>query len=219
MTKSWKNVVAMCNESTTADGGGPVFPKPLKVKAAQTRFNEYIEFMKVHRNNKPSRNSGEDNEPFPELLQALEDLYDLDQSWKNATDDKRAMAVDAKVCDRAEGEAIREAGLGIYVRNKNKENENDEDDNPVSPTQKKTPGRRYCAGEEKMGNLENVFEKYAEKKEENKRRKLELEAHRLELEEKRLAAEQKEKQMQHQLMMAMITKLGGNIDSNDSNNI
>jgi hypothetical protein len=208
-TAAWNNVVEMCLEATTVEGG-PVFDKNLNVKSAKKRFLDYMSFMKSYRAKKPMFNSGGDNEPYPDILRALEDLYDLYDSFKNASEEKRSTVVDARARDRVEGEAIRNASLGIFVAARSdEETENQNDNIPAvasGGTNKATkPGRRQSlgrnsAGENNIQSLENIFEKYTKEKEESKRRRLEIEERKVALEEKRV-------EQHHQMMMTLIGEL------------
>jgi hypothetical protein len=71
--------------------------------------------MKKYRVTKCTHNSGGNNEFFSDNLRALEDLYDLHDSFKNMTTEKKASAANARARDRAEGDAIRDASLGSLV--------------------------------------------------------------------------------------------------------
>jgi hypothetical protein len=208
-TTSWMNVVSHCNDSTT-DGKSPVFAKGINVKAVKKRFSEYVAFMKAYREKNEKFKTGCDNEAFPELLQGLEDLFDLHESWKNQSDKKRASAVDARARDRAEGEAIRQAGLGLFVAAAAENNEND-DPSPSNSNEKKKGGRRlsgrFSAGENQQQSMEALFQKYSKEKEETKRRRIELEQERLVLERQRIEEARAERDMQHQLMMTLINHL------------
>jgi hypothetical protein len=207
-TAAWNNVVEMCLESTTVDGG-LVFDKNLNVKSAKKRFQEYLSFMKAYRAKKPLFNSGGDNEPYPDILQALEDLYDLHESFKNETEDKRSTVAEARARDRVEGEAIRNASLGIFVAARGSSDEEKENDNfPAAVsvgTKAAKPGRRQSfgrnsAGENSIQSLESIFEKYTKEREESKRRRMEIEERRVALEEKRV-------EQHHQMMMTLISEL------------
>jgi hypothetical protein len=171
-----------------------------------------------HESLSPKKNekfkTGCDNEAFPELLQGLEDLLDLHESWKNQSDQKRASAVDAHARDRTEGEAIREAGLGLFVAAAEAENnENNENNNPTpcNSNEKKTGGRRlsgrFSAGENQHQSMEASFQKYLKEKEETKCRRIELEQERLALEKQRIEEARIGREMQHQLMMTLINQL------------
>jgi hypothetical protein len=59
--------------------------------------------MEEYRKKKPLFNSGGDNEPFPDILRALEDLFDLSESFKNDSDEKHASVANAKARDHAKG--------------------------------------------------------------------------------------------------------------------
>jgi hypothetical protein len=149
-TTAWTNVVEMMFDTKTADGK-KVFEKKMSngaaIRSAKKRLKQYIKFMKNYRATKPTHNSGGDNEPFSDNLRALEDLYDLHESFKNASTEKQAAAADARARDRAEGDAIREASLGLYVASRKEEEDDNEkeNDNPddapaassAHPTKKK----------------------------------------------------------------------------------
>jgi hypothetical protein len=227
-TPAWKNVVEMMLETKTADGK-KVFEKKMSVggaiKSAKKRLRQYIKFMKNYRATKPAFNSGGDNEPFSDNLRALEDLYDLYESFKNASTEKQAAAADARARDRAEGDAIREASLGLYVASREEEDDDDhekENDNPddapaassARPTKKNnrrqssgSGGGRYSAGEESYQKIESLFKKYTDDKKEDKRRCLEYNERRLALEEKRAEDERAARLMNHEMMMSLIANL------------
>jgi hypothetical protein len=95
----------------TSDDGKLVFGKLLTVKLAKKCFAEYLSFMEEYRKKKPLFNSGGDHEPYPDILRALEDLFDLHESFKNTLEEKQAAVADARARNHAEGDAIREAGL------------------------------------------------------------------------------------------------------------
>jgi hypothetical protein len=153
-TTAWTNVVEMCLESTD-DDGKPVFGKSLTIKSAKKRFAEYFSFMEDYRKKKPLFNSGGDNEPYPDILRALEDLFDLHESFKNTLEEKRSAVADAKARDRAEGDAIREASLGLFVASREeKENDNQADEAAGGSGTKKS-GRRQSFGGRNSGGESN----------------------------------------------------------------
>jgi hypothetical protein len=78
-TTSWMNVVSHCNDSTP-DGKSPVFAKGINVKAVKKCFSKYVAFMKAYHEKNEKFKTGCDNKAFPELLQGLEDLFDLHES-------------------------------------------------------------------------------------------------------------------------------------------
>jgi hypothetical protein len=212
-TAAWNNVVEMCLEATTVDGG-LVFDKNLNVKSAKKRFQEYLTFMKSYRAKKPLFNSGGDNELYPDLLQALEDLYDLHESFKNESEDKHSTVAEARARDRVEGEAIRNASLGIFVAARGSSDEEKENDTAPAAvlvgTNKaaKNAARhqsfgRNSAGENSIQSLESIFEKYTKEREESKHRRMEIEERRVALEEKRV-------EQHHQMMMTLISELTKN---------
>jgi hypothetical protein len=102
----------MTFDTKNADGS-KVFKKVMTteaaIKSAKNRLALYLEFMKNYRATKPTHNSGGDNEPYSEILNGLEDLYDLHESFKNMTTKKRTAAADTRMRERAEGDAIRDA--------------------------------------------------------------------------------------------------------------
>jgi hypothetical protein len=176
--------------------------------------------MKKYRATKPAFNSGGDNEPFSDNLRALEDLYNLHESFKNALTEKQAAAANARACDRAEGDAIRDASLGLYVTTGEGEDDDDkkENDNPVTPAALSRPTKknnrrqslgsgRHSAGEEGYQTIETLFKKYADDKNKDKRRHLEYNECRLALEEKRAKDDHASRQMQHEMLMLLITNL------------
>jgi hypothetical protein len=71
----------------------------------------------------------------------LEDLYNLHESFKNTTTEKKNSAADARAHDRAEGDAICDASPGLFVAlrdggtSKEEEQQNKENNNPPE-----TPG-------------------------------------------------------------------------------
>jgi hypothetical protein len=93
--------------------------------------------MKKYRATKPTHNSGGDNKLFSDNLRALEDLYDLHESFKNTTNEKKTSAADARARDRAEGDAIRDASLGLFVAasdgGTSEDDDEKENDNPETP--------------------------------------------------------------------------------------
>jgi hypothetical protein len=115
---AWTNVVEMTFE-TTLPTGKKVFPKKIStdaaIKSCKKRLADYVDFMKKYHATKPTHNSGGDNELFSDNLRALEDLYHLHESFKNTTNEKKTSAADARARDRAEGDAIRDASLGLFV--------------------------------------------------------------------------------------------------------
>jgi hypothetical protein len=180
--------------------------------------------MKNYRATKPTHNSGGDNEPFSDNLRALEDLYDLHESFKNASTEKQAAAADARARDRAEGDAIREASLGLYVASCEEEGDDNEkeNDNPddapapssAHPTKKNnrrqssgSGGGRYSAGEDSYQKIESLFQKYTDEKKEDKCRCLEYNECRLALDEKRAEDEHAACMMNHEMMMSLIANL------------
>jgi hypothetical protein len=210
-TTAWTNVVEMCLESTS-DDGKPVFGKSLTVKSAKKRFAEYLSFMEEYRKKKPLFNSGGDNEPYPDILRALEDLFDLHESFKNTSEEKRAAVADAKARDRAEGDAIREASLGLFVASREeKENDNQADDAAGGSGKKngrrQSFGGRNSGGENNHQMVEAIFQKYAEEKKEEKRRRMDFNERRIALEEKRAEDERASRAMQHEMMMTLISHL------------
>jgi hypothetical protein len=82
---------------------------------------------------------GGNNELFSDNLRALEDLYDLHDSFKNTTTEKKASAADARARDRAKGDAIRDASLGLFVSSRDggtsdeEEQQDKENNNPETP--------------------------------------------------------------------------------------
>jgi hypothetical protein len=141
-TTAWTNVVEMTFE-TTLPTGKKVFPKKIStdaaIKSCKKRLADYVDFIRKYRATKPTHNSGGDNELFSDNLRALEDLYDLHESFKNTTTEKKTSAADARARDRAEGDAIRDASLGLFVSSRNggtsdeEEQQDKENDNPENP--------------------------------------------------------------------------------------
>jgi hypothetical protein len=214
--------------------GSKVFKKVMMteaaIKSAKNRLTLYLEFMKNYRATKPTHNSGGDNEPYSEILDGLEDLYDLHESFKNTTTEKRTAAADTRMRERAEGDAIRNASLGLFVAARNNEEQmdeeevveqpNNENDNPnpvavsVATTKKKNNRRmssgsgHTSAGEADYQMVESIFKKYyTEEKKEEKRCRMEYNERRLALEEQRAADERASRQMQHDMMMSLIANL------------
>jgi hypothetical protein len=209
-TTSWMNVVAHCNDSTT-DGKPPVFGTGINMLAVKKHFSEYIAFMKAYREKNVKVKTGCDkNKAFLELLQGLlEDLFDFHESWKNQSDQKHASTVDARARDRAKGEAIRQAGLGLFIA---AEAENNENDNPTpSNSNEKKGGHRlsgcFSAGENQQQSMEDLFQKHSKEKEETKRHHIKLEQERFSLEKQRIEEAHVGREMQHQLMMTLINQL------------
>jgi hypothetical protein len=233
-TMSWTNVIEMTLDTKKADGT-KVFPKKMStgaaIKSAKKHLNKYLAFMKNYRATKPTHNSGGDNEPYLEILNGLEDLYDLYESFKNSTTEKRAAAADTRMRERAQGDAIRDASLGLFVTAHNNEEEEDDDDelvnnendNPdpvpavsVATTTKNkrnkhrvsTGSGRTSTGETNYQMIESIFKKYTdEKKEEKWRRTMEYNERQIALKEQRAANDCASRQMQHNMMMSLITHL------------
>jgi hypothetical protein len=231
-TTAWTNVVEMTFE-TTLPTGKKVFPKKIStdaaIKSCKKRLADYVDFIRKYRATKPTHNSGGDNELFSDNLRALEDLYDLHESFKNTTTEKKTSAADARARDRAEGDAIRDASLGLFVSSRNggtsdeEEQQDKENDNPENPaaaaSQKKnrrvssgSSSGRFSVGEADYQTMQSVFKKYNEEKRDEKRRKMDLYERRLALEEKRADDDRAARQMQHEVMMTLIARL------NDNNN-
>jgi hypothetical protein len=99
-TTAWTNAIKMTFE-TTMPNGEKVFPKKIStdaaIKSAKKRLADYVDFMKKYRATKCTHNSGGDNELFSDNLRALEDLYDLHDSFKNTTTEKKSF------CRRCQG--------------------------------------------------------------------------------------------------------------------
>jgi hypothetical protein len=95
-------------------------------------------------------NSGGDNELFSDNLRALEDLYDLHESFKNTTNEKKNFCrrCPGRACDRAEGDAIREASLGLFVAacDGGIEKENNNPETPAAAASTKKNNRRVSSG-------------------------------------------------------------------------
>jgi hypothetical protein len=94
-TTAWTNVVEMTFE-TTLPTGKKVFSKKISttdaaIKSCKKRLADYVDFMKKYRATMPTHNSGGDNELFSDNLRALEDLYDLHESFKNTTNEKKIL--------------------------------------------------------------------------------------------------------------------------------
>jgi hypothetical protein len=137
---------------------------------------------------------------FSDNLRALEDLYDLHESFKNMTNKKKTSAADAWAHDRAEGDAIRDASLGLFVAARDggtseddDEKENDNPETPATAALKKKNSRRvssgsagcHSTGKSNHQIVESLFKKYTDEKKEEKRRRMEFNERRLALEEKR----------------------------------
>jgi hypothetical protein len=169
--------------------------------------------MEEYRKKKPLFNSGGDNKPYPDILHALEDHFDLHESFKNTLEEKHAAVADAKACDRAEGDVIREASLGLYVASREeKENDNQADDAAGGSGKKngrrQSFGGRNSGGESNHQMVEAIFQKYAEEKKEEKCRRMEFNECRIALEEKHAEDERgASRAMQHEVMMTLISHL------------
>jgi hypothetical protein len=226
-TAAWMNVVEMTSKRRCRTEK-KFFKKKIStdaaIKSAKKRLAEYVEFMKKYRATQPDFNSGGDNALYSDNLRALEDLYDLHESFKNTTTEKKASAADARARDRAEGDAIRDASLGLFVDLRDEggseedEENNKENDNPETPaaaaSKKKNSRRvssgsagRHSAGESNHQIVESIFKKYTDEKKEEKRRRMEYNERRLALEEKRAEDDRASRQMQHEVMMTLIVHL------------
>jgi hypothetical protein len=140
-TTAWTNVVEMTFEMTLPTGK-KVFPKKIStnaaIKSCKKHLADYVDFMKKYRTMKPTHNLGGNNELFSDNLRALEDLYNLHKSFKNTTNEKKTSAADARARDHAEGDAIRDASLGLFVTACDGGSSKDDDiekenDNPETP--------------------------------------------------------------------------------------
>jgi hypothetical protein len=90
--------------------------RALEDLSCKKHLADYVDdFMKKYHVTKPMHNLGGDNELFSDNLCALEDLYNLHESFKNRTNKKKTSAADARARDHAEGDAIHEASLGMFV--------------------------------------------------------------------------------------------------------
>jgi hypothetical protein len=141
---------------------------------------------------------------------------------------KKTSAADARARDRAEGDANREASLGLFVaacdggssedNNVEKENNNPETPAAAASTRKNNhrvssgSAGRFSAGESDYQMMQSVFKKYNEEKRDEKRRKMDLYERRLALEEKHADDDRASHQMQHEVMMTL------NAHLNDNNN-
>jgi hypothetical protein len=168
--------------------------------------------MEEYRKKKPLFNLGSDNEPYPDILCALEDLFDLHESFKNTLEEKHAAFADAKARNRAEGDAIREESLGLFVAlREEKENDNQADDAAGGSGKKNGRHQSFggcnSGGENNHQMVEAIFQKYAEEKKEEKCHRLEFNERRIALEEKRAEDEHASRVMQHEMMMMLISHL------------
>jgi hypothetical protein len=204
-TPAWNNVVEMCNFATL-DDKTPVFHPSLNEKSTKQRFSDYMSFMEKYRETNKSGNSGGDNEPFPEILQGLEDLYDLHKSWKDQIGKKRTSTAYAQARDRTEDEAIHDASLGIYVAAAaaaaGKENHADADGGKKCGRHQNVGGRNN-AGREQFDSFHWDFDKYEKDKQESKRRHMDYREKRLALEKQRI----EEDRTARETMMDFIKKL------------
>jgi hypothetical protein len=184
--------------------------------------------MKKYRATKLTHNSGGDNELFSDNLRALEDLYDLHESFKNATTEKKASTADARARDRAQGDAIRDVSLGLFVAARDGGTSEEDDENEKENNLGETPAAAAAASLTKKKNnrrvssgsagchsagkvdyqlVESIFKKYTDEKKDDKCRRMEYNERRLALEEKRAADDRASRQMQHEMMMTLIAHL------------
>jgi hypothetical protein len=126
---------------------------------------------------------------------------------------------------RAEGDAICDASLGLFVSGRDDDDDDDDDDDekendnpkPVASakTTKKSGRRlssgtaagRHSGGEDNYQMIELIFKKYLDEKQEDKRRRMEYNERRIALKEKRAEDERVSRQLQHDMMMALIASL------------
>jgi hypothetical protein len=126
-------------------------------------------------------------------------------------EEKRSAVADAKARDRAEGDAIREASLGLFVASREeKENDNQADEAAGGSEKKNGPCKSFgcnSGGESNDQMVEAIFQTYAEEKKEEKRRRMEFNKCRIALKEKCAEDERASRVMHHEMMMTLISHL------------
>jgi hypothetical protein len=111
----------------------------------------------------------------------LEDLYDLHESFKNESSEKKAAAADTRARDRAEGDAIRDASLGLFVSSRDDDEKENDNPKPVAAAKTTKKGCRlssgttagcHSGGEDNYQMIEAIFKKYSDEKQDeyNERR-------------------------------------------------
>jgi hypothetical protein len=227
-TAAWTNVVEMTFE-TEMQNGKKVFQKKIStdaaIKSAKKRLAEYVEFMKKYRATKPDFNSGGDNALYSDNLRALEDLYNLHESFKNTTTEKKKRLQPMPgpvIMPKAMLFAMPASACLLTYEMKEEAKKMKKTTRKTTtlrllplPRRRKKNSRhvssgsagRHSTGESNHQIVESIFKKYTDEKKEEKRRRMEYNERRLALEEKHAEDDCALHQMQHEVMMTLIAHL------------
>jgi hypothetical protein len=181
---AWNAVMEGVAKETHPDTGLLIFSERLNLKTVQSRFKEYMSFVKWHQAQVPFRSGCDDEDPPTEIMDGLESMYDDWTSSVEKSKEKRDAVATKKQNDKVGAEALRRAALGQFVARRAGRDEESNEENvfgvPATP-------RSNCSSRSNTpvpGNFSNAIHSLEDSlaqrasakllKEENKKRKLEL---------------------------------------------
>jgi hypothetical protein len=196
--EAWKHAASELTQQV--DGGSHIFTNGITVKQLKDRFHKLMDFIKKFQGQVPFR-SGEDDEEAPnELLQALEDLYEMFDSFQQEEALCSQKSAASRAVERNKAEALRQTSLGEITDESRKlvkearESKNKTPKTPRNGQYTSTPSSGESDLIQKCN--ERMSERFELRKasEERKRQRLDADNKRLELEQardnKRLELEQ-----------------------------
>jgi hypothetical protein len=209
--------------SQVMDGGSRIFGENgINVKQLKDRFDKLMRFVKNFQNKVNYRSGNDDDEAPCELLQALEDLYEEFDSFREDEKLCSKKSAAAREEERKKAETIRLASLGEMNYESREMVREARESKSKSKPPKTPPNGQYTStpssGESDL--IQSMNERMSERieirktREERKRQKLDVERERIALEQARFEVDRQDRDAARRAgkaTMALLHKMAGSL--------